>query len=408
MTLLIGAGTSLKLWLMERQRRTLAHHRGSVPTPFEDHFTLEQHDKAVDYGRSRLRWNQCSLLLRAVVLVLLLNTTWLGHWDHILWQTFPQWYLQPLLFLGGIGLVEWLIHLPLSWNHHFVLEAQHGFNRMTPRLFWLDQARGAVLTIVLGSIVLLPLLKLMHSYPVTWILPAFIFWASLQLLLIWAWPQWIAPLFNSFTPLKDAELARSIENLVGKAGFRAKGVYVMDASKRSGHGNAYFTGFGKAKRIVFFDTLLEKLDASGTLAVLAHELGHLHHKHIIKSLVLGLFIQALGFLALGWLQIHSEIFVSLGLTPTAGPLFFLATQMAPWILVPLTPLSAWFSRRNEYQADRYAVLQTGSHALGQALLELHRQNAASPVNDPLYSLYFHSHPPLVERLQGMGWKATGP
>jgi STE24 endopeptidase len=245
----------------------------------------------------------------------------------------------------------------------------------------------------------------MHNIPFLWFIPAFLVYALFQLLLIWIFPTWIAPLFNRFTPLENQELTKGIEALVKQAGFNSQGVFVMDASKRSGHGNAYFTGIFKNKRIVFFDTLLEKLSSTQVLAVLAHEIGHLHFGHIRKGLALSLIFTFIGFFLLAYFGLRTDWFLELGLAPTHGSLLIVGTWVLSLITLPLAPVMNWWSRRHEFQADQYAVERTSSRDLGQALLELYRSNAGSVVVDKLYALWYYSHPPLSERLKAIGFEA---
>lgn len=399
----LAAGeTIVQLALMERQRRALGRGRDKVPMAFTAHLTLEQHQRAADYGRDRLRFAQARLLSSRAFFAWLLFGGVLAEWDSLLFDLAPGRVLQPMAFLGLVGLAQTAWGLPWSWYHHFRLEERHGFNRMTTTTFFADLVKGLVLGGFLGALLLWPLLELMRALPLLWVVPAWGVWTFFQLLMVWLWPRAIAPLFNKFTPLQDEALDQGIRRLVEAAGFHAGGVMVMDASRRSGHGNAFFTGVGRHKRIVFFDTLLEKLSSSQVLAVLAHEVGHLRHGHVRKALLWSLVTSALGFLALGWLRTRPDIFQSLGLSPTPGPLLLLAGWVAPMVLFPLAPLLSWRSRLHEFQADRWAVEHSSARDLGDALLALHRDNASSVVHDPLYARFHYSHPPLEERLAGMG------
>jgi STE24 endopeptidase len=306
------------------------------------------------------------------------------------------------MFLGFAAILSSIVALPWSWYSHFKLEEKFGFNRMTPKVFWTDQMKGLILTFILGGLILFPFLWLMKAYGIMWVVPALGIWIGLQILIMGLGMRVIAPLFNKFTPLENEELKGKITHLVQEAGLQAQGVFVMDASKRSGHGNAYFTGIGRYKRIVFYDTLMDKITAGQILAVLAHEIGHLRHGHIWKGFLFSVLFSSLAFLALAWLQTRMDIFLAFNLVPTPGPLFLMAGWLAPLVTFPLTPIFSWRSRAHEFQADQYAVSKTSAKDLGDALLALHRDNAASVVHDELYSAVFFSHPPLAQRLAKMG------
>lgn len=391
----------LHLWLMERQRRALAETRGTVPSAFADRLSLPEHQKAADYGRARLRFGQLRKSFSSGIVILLLSSGQLGVWDARFFDWFPGRIQQPLAFLGTLGLLNWFIGLPWTYYSHFVLEERFGFNRMNKRVFVLDQLKTLVLSAILGGLVLAPFFWLMKIAGIMWVIPALGIWLTFQLLIMGVGMKLIAPLFNKFTPLDDTALRERITELVKRAGFRSDGVFVMDASKRSGHGNAYFTGIGRLKRIVFFDTLLAKLTHEQTLAVLAHEIGHLRHGHIWKGFLVSTLFSSFAFAALAWLQTRVDLFLSLGMLPTPGSLLLLAGWLAPLCMLPLAPIFAWRSRRQEFEADRYAANETSAKDLGEALLALYRDNAASVVHDRLYSAYYHSHPPLSERLRAM-------
>lgn len=389
------------LWLMERQRRALINSRAEVPRAFAEKLTLEAHQKAADYGVARLRYGQISKVYQRALVIGLLLSGLVGYWDAKFYDWFPGRIQQPLAFLAVLAFLSTLLNLPWSWYSHFNLEERFGFNRMTPKLFLVDQLKGFLLTLVLGGAILAPFLWLMKTYGIMWVIPALGIWLGFQLFIMGIGVRLIAPLFNKFSPLDDEALKTRIAQLVERAGFEAKGVFVMDASRRSGHGNAYFTGIGRHKRIVFFDTLLEKLSHDQTLAVLAHEIGHLHHGHIWKGFLISTVFSSAGFVALAWLQTRVDLFLAFDLLPTPAVLFLMASWLAPLISLPLAPVFAWRSRRQEFQADRYAVGETSAQALEAALLALYRDNAGSVVHDPLYSAYFHSHPPLAVRLAHM-------
>ena len=403
--LVVGFLWGLKLiiqsWLILRQRRALAKHRGTVPAAFRNFFSLEEHQKGADYGLARLNFALARTWFSAFVMASWLLSGWLNQLDATLFVYVPHPIWQPLALLASVMLIEGLLSLPWSLWSQFILEERFGFNRSTLKTFFSDRLKGLVLVALMGGALGYPFILMMHNVPGFWWIPALLIYTSFQFLIMWLWPTFIAPLFNKFSPLQDADLAQGIARLVEEAGFKSSGVYVMDASKRSSHGNAYFTGIGRAKRIVFFDTLLQKLKSEQTLAVLAHEVGHLAHGHIKKGLLLSLFLSAIAFFAMGWLSMRPDIFFGLGVSPTHGVLLIIAGWLGGLVTYPLGPVMSHWSRRHEFQADRYAIERTSAPALGEALLELYRGNAGSLVVDPIYAAWTYSHPPLAERLAAM-------
>ena len=305
----------------------------------------------------------------------------------------------------SVMLLSGLVDLPFSLYKQFVIEARHGFNRMTVALFASDLLKQTLLGLVIGAPVLATVLWLMEAMGSLWWLYVWLFWSVFNLLMLFIFPTWIAPLFNKFTPLPDGEAKQRIEALLKRCGFRSNGLFVMDGSKRSAHGNAYFTGFGNNKRIVFFDTLLERLSPSETEAVLAHELGHFRKRHVLQRMLL-MFASSLLFLALlGQLIDAPWFYAGLGVpaqsTALALTLFFL---VVPVFLFPLTPLTSYWSRRHEFEADAYAAEHTAAGELVHALVKLYDDNAATLTPDPLHSLFYDSHPPAalrILRLQGV-------
>jgi len=403
--ILLGFKLIVQSWLMLRQRRAILAHRGTVPAAFSSFFTLEEHQKAADYGRARLELGIGRMWFQGALLFAWFYFGFLMSLDARLFFYVPSSLWQPVALLAAVSIVEGLLGLPWSLYSQFVLEERFGFNRTTWKTFLLDRVKGSLVGAVFLVILVIPLVLLMNSVPVYWWVPALVFYILFQFLIIWLYPTVIAPLFNKFSPLEDATLAGGIKQLVEGAGFQSSGVYVMDASKRSSHGNAYFTGMGRAKRIVFFDTLLQKLRPEQTLAVLAHEVGHLAHGHIKKGLVISLMMSGLAFYGLGWFSQRTDLFMDLGLSPTHGVILLVAMWLGGLVSVPLGPLMSWWSRRHEFQADRYAIERTSAEGLGTALLELYRGNAGSLVVDPLYAAWTYSHPPLTERLAAMPYPA---
>jgi len=341
----------------------------------------------------------------AVDLALLFALTYGGGMTALsaFWQAMELpdiWTGVALIF--SVMLVSSLVDLPLSWVRQFVVEERFGFNRMTQMLFFADLVKGALLSAAIGVPVLLGVLWLFGSMGDLWWLWAWGFWVAFNLLIFFVYPIWIAPLFNKFTPLEEGEIRSRVEALLERCGFRSGGLFVMDGSRRSAHGNAYFTGLGRNKRIVFFDTLLSRLKPNEIEAVLAHELGHFKFRHVIRRMAL-MFALALVFLALLDTLLHAPwFFAGLGVSPErAGEpalafiLFFLAL---PVLLFPATPLFNQLSRRDEFEADRYAAQQVSAEDLAQALVALYEDNAATLTPDPGYSRFYDSHPPAAIRI----------
>ncbi len=396
---LLALGTGLQLWLATRQIRHVRAHRDAVPAAFAGRVTLEAHRKAADYTVARTRFGCVGLLLSAAVLL-----AWtLGgglealdrSWRAAGWSTTVSGVavIVSCLMIGG------LLELPLAAYRQFGLEARFGFNRMTPGLFFADLAKGIALSLALGAPLAWLVLWLMHHAGGLWWLYAWGVWAGFNGLLVWVFPMLIAPLFNRFTPLEDDGLRARLEALLTRCGFRSSGVFVMDGSRRSGHGNAYFTGFGRAKRIVFLDTLLETLAPEHVEAVLAHELGHYRRHHIHKRLASHFALSLAGLAALGWLAGEPWFYAGLGVSqpsPHAALLLFMLAGGA--FTVFLHPLAALVSRRHEFEADAFAAEQTDARALIDALLRLYRDNAATLTPDPLYSAFHDSHPPAPIRI----------
>ena len=398
---------ALRLWLSQRQISHVLAHRAAVPAQFSDRLELAAHQKAADYTVTRTRFGRLAL---AVEVAVLLAFTFGGGLQalHDFWSPRLDGLSYGVALIFSVMAVSGIIDLPLSLYRQFVIEEKFGFNRMTPKLFVIDLIKQTLLGAAIGTPVILAILWLMAQMGSLWWLYVWLFWCSFNLLILFIYPTWIAPLFNKFAPLEDAALKTRIEALLTRCGFATSGLFVMDGSKRSSHGNAYFTGFGKTKRIVFFDTLLGRLQPVEVEAVLAHELGHFKHRHVIKRIVL-LFAMSLGFLAvLGQLIDAPWFFNGLGVqmgnpaqnTALALILFFLAVPVFTFLL---TPLSSVLSRRDEFEADRYAAAHASADDLVHALVKLYEDNAATLTPDPLHSLFYDSHPPAalrIARLQG--------
>ena len=392
---------ALRVWLGSRHISHILAARGSVPEQFADRISLHAHQRAADYSVTRTRFGRLAL---AIEIVVLLAFTLGGGLQalHDFWSPQLQggWYGVALIV--SVMAISGLIDLPLSLYMQFVIEERFGFNRMTLRLFIVDLIKQLALGLVIGTPVLLAVLWLMAQMGERWWLYVWLFWCAFNLLILFVYPTWIAPLFNTFTPLEDAALKERIEALLSRCGFSSSGLFVMDGSKRSAHGNAYFTGFGRTKRIVFFDTLLGKLQPEEVEAVLAHELGHFHHRHIVKRIVL-IFGTTLALLfALGQLMQTDWFYTGLGVssndahnTAMALILFFLTVPVFTFLT---TPLASLLSRRHEFEADRYAASHASAPDLVKALVKLYEDNAATLTPDPLHSLFYDSHPPAALRI----------
>ena len=376
-------------------------HRDQVPKAFADTVDLQAHQKAADYTRSKLQLNRYVLFFDAALLVFM---TLGGGFQQIYdaWATLslPNIWQDLAFILSTLGLLS-LLNLPFSYIRTFKIEEKFGFNRMTHGQFALDLLKQWTLGFVVGLPLLWLVLQVMYAtFDQAWWLYTWLIWMGFNLLLLWAYPKWIAPLFNRFTPLEDTQMKARIEALLEKTGFASQGIFVMDGSSRSGHGNAYFTGFGKNKRIVFYDTLLDKLAPDEVEAVLAHELGHYHHGHIKKRLAWS-FGLSLGALALlGWLAQTPAFYQGLGMTtqtPAVALLLFMT--VAPILFFFLGPISAITSRKHEFEADAFAAQQVNAQSLISALLKLYRDNASSLTPDPNYSAWHDSHPPAQVRIE---------
>lgn len=401
----LGVMLILRGWLARRQIAHVRAQRDRVPAPFSARIALDAHCKAADYTLVKTSF---SLVESAVNAALLLGWTLGGglSWLDRLWHASG---LAPLAagagFMLSAVLIMALLELPLSAYHSFVLEQRFGFNRMTPGLFLTDAVKSGLLLLLLGAPLAWTALWLMQRPAGLWWLHVWAVWIAFSLLLSWAYPAFIAPLFNRFSPLQDHALRQRINKLLAKCGFTSKGVFVMDGSRRSSHGNAYFTGLGNNKRIVFFDTLVQALAPDEIEAVLAHELGHfrLHHvsKHMLALALTGL----AGFALLGWLIDKPWFYSGLGVTrPSHAAALMLFMLVAPVFGFFLRPVVAYLSRRHEFQADAYAARHSDPAALIHALVKLYEENASTLTPDPVYSAFYDSHPPAPVRVARLSSK----
>jgi STE24 endopeptidase len=386
-----------EIYLSRRQVTTLHQHRGEVPEEFKNFLTLGDHQKAISYATAKLSYGQWRLIWDAVLLFF-----WFPfRGAEKLFLALPDVGLhRDVLFLLSFFAIQGVLGLPWQIYATFVLEQKFGFNRSTPKLFITDRLKGIVVGALIGVPLLYGILLIYRSTGSYWWLVSFLFMTAFQLTLVWLYPTVIAPLFNKFHPLEGEELKTGIEKLVSNAGFNAKEVFIMDASKRSSHGNAYFTGFGKNKRVVFFDTLLKDLANNEILAILAHELGHMKLKHIPKSMITSLVLSFLGFWLMG--QLSTEVWFYNGhfmrvISP--GVLLFIFSNALPNYTFWFGPISAWISRKKEFEADAYAAGETKAQDLISGLLKLYQQNASPVVTDKIYSGFYHSHPPALERIK---------
>lgn len=396
----------LRYWLSSRQIRHVAQHRNTVPAAFADTISLAAHQKAADYTLAKLRLGLFEMALGAA---LLLGWTLLGGLSALNQALIPftaHGMGQQLALLVGFVAISGVIDLPLSWYQTFVLEQRFGFNKMTFRLWLADLLKSSLIGALIGLPMAALILWMMAATGKFWWLWAWLFWMGFNLLLLVIYPTLIAPLFNKFAPLEDETLKARVTALMQRCGFSAKGLFVMDGSKRSAHANAYFTGFGAAKRVVFYDTLLAKLSAPEVDAVLAHELGHFKHKHIIKRIVSMFALSLAGFALLGYLTQQVWFYTGLGVQPNLSSANDALALLLFMLVMPvfsffIAPLFAQLSRRHEFEADAYAVRQTSAQDLSTALLKLYEDNASTLTPDPLYVRFYYSHPAASERLARM-------
>lgn len=399
----------VRLWLASRQIRHVSAHRDAVPAEFAGHIPLQAHQRAADYTVARTRFGIHSLLFDNIVLV---GFTLLGGLQLLSSGLLSFWgnagMAYQISLIAVFTIISGILSMPFDYYRHFSLEERFGFNKMSKKLFFTDMVKGAILGAVIGLPLLWIVLWLMEKTGTYWWLYTWLFWSGFQLLMLVLYPSVIAPLFNKFSPLQDDALRARIEALMQRVGFASKGLFVMDGSKRSAHGNAYFTGFGSAKRIVFFDTLLSRLSPPQIEAVLAHELGHFKRHHIIKRIITT-FLLSLAFLALlGYLKEQAWFYAGLGVDPLAATnnnamaliLFMLALPVFTFLFSPLSSLS---SRKHEFEADAFAARYTNADDLVSALVRLYEDNASTLTPDPLHSAFYDSHPPAsirIRHLQG--------
>jgi STE24 endopeptidase len=403
------ASLTVKLWLASRQMRHVAQHRAAVPEAFAGTVSLEAHQKAADYTLAKARFGLLTTAFGAAVLI---GWTLLGGLDAL--NTALHDAVQPrfgdmayqLSLLAAFVLIGGLLDLPFELYDTFRIEQRFGFNRMTLGLFFTDMLKGLAVAAVLGLPIAALILWIMHAAGALWWLWAWIAWVAFVLLMHVVIPTLVMPLFNKFEPLTDESLTTRVRSLMARCGFTDKGLFVMDGSRRSAHSNAFFTGLGSAKRVVFFDTLIARLTPGEMEAVLAHELGHFKLKHITKSMIMGFAVSLAAFALLGWLSGQTAFYAGLGVRPSmtapndalALLLFALVVPVFAFFVVPL---QSRLSRRHEFEADAYACTHASGKDLAAALLKLGQDNASTLTPDPLYVRFYYSHPPAGERLAAL-------
>jgi STE24 endopeptidase len=391
--------TGVRLWLATRHRAHVAAHRAEVPAAFREAIPLDAHQKAADYTMARVGLARADIVVGALWLLVLTLGGGLQWLFDLAGGIAGDGMVRDLVFVGLVAAASSLIDLPFMLYRTFVVEERFGFNKMTLAMFFGDQIKHGLLGAALGAPVVAAVLWIMSSLGSAWWLYAWAFWLVFSLAMMVIFPTFIAPLFNKFEPMPDGELRSRIEGLLTRCGFRSSGLFVMDGSRRSAHGNAYFTGFGKSKRIVFFDTLLNRLGGDEIEAVLAHELGHYKHHHIWKR-VAWIAGGSLAFFALlGWLIGQSGFYQQLGVSTESNVMALtLFALVIPVFSFPLSPVMSLMSRKHEFEADAYAVAQTRADWLVSALVKLYRDNASTLTPDPLYSSFYDSHPPAALRV----------
>lgn len=398
------ASVATRLWLATRQTRHVASRRAAVPVQFAERIPLSAHQRAADYTVARVRLGIVDTLLGALVL---LGFTLLGglQWLYEVFRALlpDASLLRQVLLVATVALIASVLELPIALYRQFVLEKRFGFSRMTVGLFVADLVKSTLVTAALGLPLLAAVLWLMERTGELWWLWAWMVWVAFNLTVLLLFPTVIAPLFNKFQPLEPGPVRDRVEALLARCGFASKGLFVMDGSRRSAHGNAYFTGFGRSKRIVFFDTLLSRLSADEIEAVLAHELGHYRHRHILKRIAVSFAISLAGLWLLGWLSGQTWFYQGLGVTPEPGEpvgglalvLFFLAMPVFTFVL---QPLASYLSRRHEFEADAFAATHASAADLSRALVKLYEDNASTLTPDPMHSAFYDSHPPAAIRI----------
>ena len=395
--LLVTSG--VQLWLSLRQAKHVAAHRSAVPDEFADKITLKEHQKAADYTYAKGSFGRLNLVIGTVVLLLWTLGGGLEWLDNLV----RSYNLGPLstgvAVIIAFSIISSIVDIPSSLYSTFVIEEKFGFNKLSLKVFFIDMLKGALLSVVIGIPLILLVLWLMESAGELWWLYAWAALTAFSIAMMWAYPKFISPIFNKFEPLEEGEVLDRVKGLLTKTGFNSDGVFVMDGSKRSSHGNAYFTGFGKTKRIVFFDTLLKGLSPKQVEAVLAHELGHFKHKHVLKGMIVSMTMTLVGFAVLAWLMTQAWFYTALGVQqPSTYMALLLFLLVSPAFTFFIGPIMSRWSRKHEFEADAFAAQQSDAGELISALVGLYKKNAGTLTPDPLYSAFYDSHPPASIRI----------
>jgi STE24 endopeptidase len=403
--LLLVLTTATRVWLGSRQIAHVRANRLAVPPAFAENISLEAHQKAADYSSAKTKVALYEVMLQALFLAVLTLGGGLQYLDNLWRDILPSHdIIRGALVICSAMILSSIIDLPFDYHKTFTIDEKFGFNKMTPAMFWSDLFKHSLVGIALGAPILFVALWLMQDAGQYWWFYLWLVWSIFNIIMLAVYPTFIAPLFNKFTPLTDESLKSRIEALLIKCGFKSQGLFVMDGSARSSHGNAYFTGFGSSKRVVFFDTLLSRLNTDEIEAVLAHELGHFKHHHVIKRIALLFFASFLGLALLGWLINQNWFYNGLGVAaPSNYMALILFLLVSPVFLFMLRPLMALYSRKNEFEADDYAAKNSNPRYLVEALVKLYRDNASTLTPDPLHSAFYDSHPPASVRIS----KLTG-
>lgn len=395
----LGLSTAIQLWLVTRQVRHVRANRASVPEAFSEKIGLDAHQKAADYTIAKNRLELIEIIIGSLLLLAWTLGGGLELLDTGVRKISDSLLVSGTVFLLSMMLIMALLDLPMSVWRTFVLEEKFGFNHTTAKTFTGDLLKQTILMLVIAIPMIALVLWLMTNSGPQWWIYVWAVWIGFGLLMMWAYPTFIAPLFNKFVPLEDSPLRTRIQNLLERCGFTSKGIFVVDGSRRTGHGNAYFTGLGRNKRIVFFDTLLNSLGEDEVEAVLAHELGHFRRKHIQKRIIMMAAMSFMGLALLGWLIQQEWFYIALGVNqPSLHAALALFILVLPVFTLFLHPLTAWYSRQHEFEADDFAAEQSNANDLIKALVKLYEENANTLTPDPLYSAFHDSHPPAPVRV----------
>ncbi len=392
--------TCTRFWLGRRHICHVQAHREQVPPAFSKDISLADHQKAADYTCAKTRLVLSSLLVQAALLLWFTLGGGLEAIDNY-WRSHVSVheFVRGALVILSATVISALIDLPFDYFKVFRIDEQFGFNKMRPTMFFSDLIKHSVVGLLMGAPILFAAFWLMREAGEYWWFYLWILWSAFNLLMLAVYPTFIAPLFNRFSPLQDQKLTERVEKLLTKCGFKSQGLFVMDGSARSAHGNAYFTGFGASKRVVFFDTLLERLNGNEIEAVLAHELGHFKHQHVLKRIISLFVISFAGLALLGWLKQQAWFYSGLGISQDSDYMALLLFMLvSPVFLFILRPLMAWYARKNEFEADDYAIKHAKAKDLIDALVKLYRDNASTLTPDPIHSAFYDSHPPASIRI----------